>query len=69
MHGITLAEQSYRLFNRPSVSHAGAVITYHGRILDTQKRPVENSSVSFRVRIYSPTPEKCLLYEEVRQCF
>lgn len=50
----------------PSLSQAGAVITYHGRILDAQKRPVENSSVSFRVRVYSPNPKKCLLYEEVR---
>lgn len=45
---------------------AGAVITYHGRILDAQKNPVESNNVTFRIRIYSPNPGKCLLYEEVR---
>jgi hypothetical protein len=54
------------LVGLPSWSWAGAAITYHGRILDTQKRPVQNSSVLFRIRVYSPNPEKCLLYEEVR---
>ncbi|NUN06810.1 MAG: hypothetical protein HUU57_13735, partial [Bdellovibrio sp.] len=50
----------------PSLSWGGAAITYHGRILDTQKRPLENPSVLFKIRVYSPNPEKCLLYEEVR---
>ncbi len=45
---------------------AGAVITYHGRILDSSDRPVESNSVTFRIRIYSPNPGKCLLYEETR---
>lgn len=45
---------------------AGAVITYHGRILDSADRPVESSAVTFRIRIYSPNPGKCLLYEESR---
>lgn len=56
----------YFLIMLPSLSFAGAVITYHGRILDTYKRPVESSNVVFRIRIYSPKPEKCLLYEETR---
>lgn len=54
------------IFILPSLSRAGAVITYHGRILDTDKRPVESNNVVFRIRVYSPSPEKCLLYEEVR---
>lgn len=54
------------LFILPSLSFAGAVITYHGRVLDTYKQPVESSNVVFRIRIYSPKPEKCLLYEETR---
>lgn len=56
----------YFLFMLPSLSLAGAVITYHGRILDNHHRPVESSLVTFRIRIYSPNPEKCLLYEETR---
>ncbi|NUN06624.1 MAG: hypothetical protein HUU57_12790, partial [Bdellovibrio sp.] len=50
----------------PSVSLAGAVITYHGRILDASDKPVEASLVTFKIRIYSPNPGKCLLYEETR---
>lgn len=50
----------------PNHLWAGAVVTYHGRILDINRRPVESTSVSFRIRIYSPSPVKCLLYEEVR---
>lgn len=48
------------------VSWAGAVITYHGRILDSNDHPVEAAAVTFRIRIYSPNPGKCLLYEESR---
>ncbi|KHD87380.1 MAG: hypothetical protein OM95_14885 [Bdellovibrio sp. ArHS] len=50
----------------PMSSWAGAVITYHGRIVDAAGRPVESSNVTFTVRIYSPNPDKCLLYEESR---
>lgn len=50
----------------PLPTWGGAVITYHGRILDVQKQPVESNLVNFRVRVYSPNPSKCLLYEEVR---
>lgn len=49
-----------------SLSLAGAVITFHGRILDNLDRPVESSSVTFRIQVFSPNPNKCLLYEEVR---
>lgn len=50
----------------PALAKAGAVITYHGRILDSSDRPVETSNVTFRIRILSPNPGKCLLYEELR---
>lgn len=50
----------------PMLAHAGAVITYHGRILDSNDRPLEASNVTFKIRIYSPNPGKCLLYEETR---
>lgn len=50
----------------PSFSWAGAVITYHGRILDKSNRPLEAFNVTFRIRIFSPIPSKCLLYEEKR---
>ena len=53
-------------FLLPSLAWAGAVITYHGRLLDTADRPVERPHVTFRIRIYSPNPAKCLLYEESR---
>lgn len=50
----------------PRWGWAGAVITYHGRILDSDNRPVENANVTFKIRILSPNPGKCLLYEETR---
>ncbi|WP_374029953.1 tail fiber domain-containing protein [Bdellovibrio bacteriovorus] len=62
----TFAAYTFLLLCAPLQIWAGAVITYHGRILNAQKNPVENSSVAFRIRVYSPNPEKCLLYEEVR---
>lgn len=49
-----------------SWAHAGAVITYHGRILDNTGHPLESSSVTFKIQILSPNPGKCLMYEEVR---
>lgn len=54
------------LLTLPSFSWAGAVLTFHGRILDSSDRPLEAPGVSFRIRIYSPNPSKCLLYEETR---
>lgn len=54
------------VFFLPSLGWAGAVITYHGRLLDSNDRPVERPHVTFRIRIYSPNPAKCLLYEESR---
>ncbi|KHD89168.1 MAG: hypothetical protein OM95_04945 [Bdellovibrio sp. ArHS] len=50
----------------PLFGWAGAAITYHGRLLDPNKHPVENANVVFKVRVYSPKPKKCLLYEEMR---
>ncbi len=50
----------------PLSSWAGAVITYHGRILDSAGAPVQSLNVTFRIQILSPNPGKCLLYEEVR---
>lgn len=51
----------------PSLGRAGAVLTYHGRIVDSRNnRPLEATNVTFRIRIYSPNPGKCLLYEETR---
>lgn len=55
------------LFFLPVVSYGGAVVTYHGRILDAEDKPVEASRVVFKVRIFSPNPGKCLLYEETRE--
>lgn len=46
---------------------AGAVITYHGRLLDPQGTPVEASNVTFNIRILSPAlAGSCLLLEEQR---
>lgn len=50
----------------PAISFAGAVINYHGRIIDNNSQAVESSNVTFRIRILSPNPGKCLLYEETR---
>ncbi|AHI05326.1 hypothetical protein BDW_04090 [Bdellovibrio bacteriovorus W] len=50
----------------PAMALANASLTYHGRILGHNDQPLEGSSVKFRVRVYSPLPKKCLLYEETR---
>lgn len=50
----------------PIISWADAALTYHGRIIDNNRRPVESNSVTFIVRILSPDPDNCLLYEESR---
>ncbi|MNJ99725.1 hypothetical protein D3C87_175060 [compost metagenome] len=55
------------LFSCAAWAHAGAVITYHGRIVDPQNLPVESAAVTFTIRILSPaTTGSCLLYEEIR---
>lgn len=51
----------------PLKAYAGAVITYHGRILDSFDKPLEAEKVVFKIRVYSPNPGKCLLYEESRE--
>lgn len=43
---------------------AGAIISYNGRIMKPDGKPLEESSVAFTVSIYSSEPEKCLLYQE-----
>lgn len=43
---------------------AGAMISYNGRILSPDGKPLEESSVAFTISIFSPEPEKCLLYQE-----
>lgn len=49
-----------------SIARAGVVITYHGRIIAPNGRPLEHQNVSFRIQILSPNPGRCLLYEETR---
>ncbi|WP_374001483.1 beta strand repeat-containing protein [Bdellovibrio bacteriovorus] len=61
-----LAKSLLVLLALPSIAGAGAVITYHGRLLNAQDRPLEASNVTFRIQIFSPNPTKCLLYEESR---
>lgn len=51
----------------PSLAFGGAVFTYHGRILDADDKPLEAARVVFKIRIYSPNPGKCLMYEETRE--
>lgn len=50
----------------PSLSVAGAAISYHGRILDANDRPVEAQHVEFKIQVRSPGINNCLLYEEKR---
>lgn len=66
IYGTLLIKIVLGLFLLPSFANAGAVITYHGRLLNAQDRPLEASNVTFRIRIYSPNTAKCLLYEESR---
>lgn len=56
----------FGIFLSPLPSYAGAVITYHGRIIDNYGQPLQSSNVTFHIRVYSPNPGKCLLYEEIR---
>lgn len=53
------------MFLLPSLAWSEAVLTYHGRIMDLNNKPLEGN-ITFRIRIYSPDPTKCLLYEETR---
>ncbi len=41
-----------------------AGITYHGRILKPDNTPESDSSVQFKLQIYTPGSENCLMYEE-----
>lgn len=50
----------------PMMASADAIVTYHGRLLDPGKNPVENATVDFKISVYSPDPKRCLLYEETR---
>lgn len=50
----------------PTLVWAGAAVTYHGRILDSQDRPVEATNVVFKIQVRSPGTANCLLYEETR---
>lgn len=52
------------LFIVGAQAHAGAIVNYNGRVLKPDGKPLEESSVSFTISIYSPLPEKCLLYQE-----
>lgn len=49
-----------------SSAWAGAVINYNGRIVTPTGVVLEAPQVVFKVSVYSPGPEKCLLYQEVR---
>ncbi|GIL18666.1 MAG: hypothetical protein BroJett040_24170 [Oligoflexia bacterium] len=48
----------------PSYGGELNMLTYTGRILKPDGLPVSSDSVSFTIKIYSPDPEKCLLWEE-----
>lgn len=45
------------------VASANLGISYHGRILKMNNQPVEGA-IKFRIQIYSPSADKCLMYEE-----
>lgn len=47
-----------------AVAGDSKLLTYSGRILKPDSTPVESTSVSFTIQIYSPDPAKCLLWEE-----
>lgn len=49
-----------------TTAFGGASITYHGRILDADLKPVEGTNVVFKVQVRSPGTPNCLLYEETR---
>ena len=47
-------------------AQAGSIVTYHGRILGPDGRPVDAAGVTFRIQVRSPGAQNCLLYEETR---
>lgn len=49
-----------------AIARAGSAVTYHGRILDANDKPVEASHVQFKIQVRSPGAANCLLYEESR---
>ncbi|MBX3039243.1 MAG: hypothetical protein KF789_00880 [Bdellovibrionaceae bacterium] len=48
-----------------SQAWGAAGVTYHGRLLKPNGRPVSASNVQFRLQIRTPAPNSCLLYEEI----
>lgn len=50
----------------PSFAFAGAAVTFHGRILGADDRPINSGTVSFKIQVRSPGVGNCLLYEETR---
>lgn len=66
--GNTLARLGILIAFLYSMSaHAGAVITYHGRVVSPDGQPVESNSVTFVIRVLSPaTLGSCVLFEERR---
>ncbi len=53
---ISLPSQAFAAFT--------AGITYHGRILKPDNTPEVDPSVQFKIQIYTPGTENCLMYEE-----
>jgi len=52
------------LISYQAQSNTNSGITYHGRILTRDGRPLEGQYVQFRLQIRTPGSEDCLLYEE-----
>lgn len=66
MGTLRLFTFSLAAFLLPSAAFAGAAITYHGRLLDADGKPVEASAVHFKIQVRSPGATDCLLVEESR---
>lgn len=49
----------------PLVAFGGASLTYHGRLLKPDGTAVTANPVQFKIEIYSPGAEHCLMYSEV----
>ncbi|HRO68288.1 MAG TPA: hypothetical protein PL182_12035, partial [Pseudobdellovibrionaceae bacterium] len=45
---------------------AGPGVTYHGRLLRPDGRPVDSSNVRFKIQIRTPELPSCLMYEEIQ---
>ncbi|HRO67676.1 MAG TPA: hypothetical protein PL182_08945, partial [Pseudobdellovibrionaceae bacterium] len=52
------------LFSQDLFANSG--VTYHGRLLKPDGRPVVSSSVQFRIQIRTPSDSDCLMFEEVQ---